>query len=361
MQNKFRRSNKDRMTCSTTTGDADAAECARYCRASQARRHCRHCLCAACDFCATTTTHTPATGSLLAHEAGSVRGHETVFARSRAALHGVRRRFLTEGVVMRVFECSLAGCAGDGESVASASFMQRCVRDEVESVGATRPASFLRADLPAALFAGGRCVNPTAGTIEEALYPTPAVRVSDPRGLQDEHGWRRRGFAGHNISQAGIGWIFAALPEAHRGAAFAHDAWAYEPRAGVRPAGSDLGPAQECSGSVEGDGQRKNRARTYAAARLAARVGQPSSPIGPAPHPLQRRASAHKWGFVNSSWNCLHTGKRWEHAFDEQREYATLLASGGAGSGCGARGGGRGGSGGDESSVIDELELMPEW
>ena len=137
---------------------------------------------------------------------------------------------------MRLWECSLAGCIADvNNSAAASSFAERCVRQEVSSGNpkqgskATRPASLLRRDLPAALFNGGRCTSPTVS--ERPLYPPlPASLESDPLGREtlqpDVHGFRREGFSGHRVTQSGVGWILSpTLPRAYRDVAFGHDAW----------------------------------------------------------------------------------------------------------------------------------------
>ena len=377
------------LMCSTLPGEASSADCARYCKISTRERHCRHCLCAGCDFCA-------ASAMPLQSWSAPTRAQRLA---SRAAVDGLRENFLdaTRGVVLRVWECSLAGCASDagGEDRASNAYVERCVRDEMAAeIGAARPASLLRVDLPAAIYAGGRCVDPAAGTIEESFYPVP--RTNDPRGLQDEHGWRRAGFSGHHVTQAGIGWVFSALPAAHRGVAFAHDAWAYDPRVGSRPQGSDLAPGRACrDGSSEqsskqggdqsndplrggrdrggrvGDGRsQRERSERYAVARRASQSGDTISwSASSGLHVMQRKAAAHKWGFINTSWNCMHVD--WEAAFSEQRAYATMLANtrssaGGSGNAGGSGGGGSGGGGGGDSGggvstgLPEQLPELPE-
>ena len=92
--------------CSTLPGDADEAVCARYCRPSSAHRHCAHCLCAGCDFCSDggTANRIPPLPTRVHHAA------------SRATVDRLRSRFWSSsGVIMRVWECSLAGCAARQE------------------------------------------------------------------------------------------------------------------------------------------------------------------------------------------------------------------------------------------------------
>ena len=179
------------LMCSTLPGDADEAVCARYCRPSSAHRHCAHCLCASCDFCSDggTANRIPPLPTRVDHAA------------SRATVDRLRSRFWSSsGVIMRVWECSLAGCAAHYKEATTRAFIKRCARRELETLRTLkRPASMLRWDVPAALYAGGRCVNPAAS--EDPLYPR-VVLEDDARGLQDSHGWRRHGFSGHNVTQA---------------------------------------------------------------------------------------------------------------------------------------------------------------
>lgn len=333
--------------CSTLPGDADEAVCARYCRPSSAHRHCAHCLCASCDFCSDggTANRIPPLPTRVDHAA------------SRATVDRLRSRFWSSsGVIMRVWECSLAGCAAHYKEATTRAFIKRCARRELETLRTLkRPASMLRWDVPAALYAGGRCVNPAAS--EDPLYPR-VVLEDDARGLQDSHGWRRHGFSGHNVTQAAIGLIFGDLPSEDRGAAFGHDAWAADPKDGVRPAGSDLSPGRACR-----VGSRT--AESYAHARLSIhtegfRAGFDavhSSHLAGL-HSLQRQAAAYKWGFVNTSYNCLHSD--WEKALGEQQAYAWLLSRRGQQRPDGLESGGGGGGGAEgigEGGRADSPEL----
>ena len=150
---------------------------------------------------------------------------------SVAAAAAMRQRFLSaRGVVMRLWECSLAGCVGRGDDPTGNSFIERCVRHEMETGGRQkhapgRPASFLRWDVPAAIFAGGRCTSPAG--FEKSAYPPP--NVSWPI-VQDANGWQREGFYGHNVTQSGVGWVLTHAPHERREAAFAHDAWSLRSR-----------------------------------------------------------------------------------------------------------------------------------
>ena len=174
--------------CSTLSGDAPARSCAAYCDAQNPDRYCRHCKCASCPFCKRATSRLPL-----------VLPSTTSKSRLNASLEAVvriRRRFLgAQGVVIRLWECSLAGCIGEGADPHGNSFIERCVQQELETGPVRsnfgRPASFLRWDVPAALFAGGRCTNP-AGHEWDAYTESVANGV-----LMDANGWQREGFTGH--------------------------------------------------------------------------------------------------------------------------------------------------------------------
>ena len=216
--------------CSTLTGDAFALSCAPYCKAHE-DRHCSHCLCAACPFCTSADRSSATTPPPPLQDSTG----------DAAAVSELRRRFLgSSGVVMRIWECSLAGCVGRGDDEPN-PFFERCVRAEVNpgTVGrasngpltgsrATRPASVLRWDVPAALFKGGRCTDPAL--VEKARYPAvfPTEKEIEQRRrwtthpeeaeldalLQktentDRFGWRRQGFSGHNVTHAAVGWVLA--------------------------------------------------------------------------------------------------------------------------------------------------------
>lgn len=215
--------------------------------------------------------------------------------------------------------------------------MQRCVHKEVRH-GNRRPASLLRWDTPAALYAGGRCVNPAGA--ESSLYPHPRAEdtAGDARAQQDRHGWRRHGFSGHNVTQAGIGWVFADMPLSMRDAAFGHDAWAIDPRfSSSRSGATELTPSHECTHNRQGSQSATRSAARYAQARYAAQHvsryeahvqpdhQQQQGPGDAALNALQRMASAFKFGFINTTWNCFHLD--WEAALADQRAYASLLVS----------------------------------
>ena len=200
--------------CSTLPGDSPARSCYSYCHSDRAGRHCLHCTCASCPFC-------------TARASTATNGRATLFNvnLSRAAVAETRHRFLgSRGVVLRLWECSLVGCLSGGNSRAAVDpFLQNCVRHETHYGGVqSPPASLLRWDVPAAIFAGGRCVQP-AGT-EWELYPQPAANA-DPLQRMDRDGWQPTGFVGHNATSMGVGWVLGDLPRVKREAAFAHDAW----------------------------------------------------------------------------------------------------------------------------------------
>lgn len=210
-------------------------------------------------------------------------------------------------MLMRLWECSLAGCVGRGDE--QNSFFDRCVRREVTSAvpgkskRTTRPASLLRWDVPAALFTGGRCTFPSAA---EAL-------LHDARRSHDNHTLVRDGFFGHNVTQTGIGWILGELPSHRRGAAFAHDAGEFDPSRIKHPAG------RPCATFPD-------HAATYAAARLNASRLQRDRHRAKASgwNELQAAAAGYQT-FISSRWNCLHGD--WEGALADQRSFASLVSA----------------------------------
>ena len=44
-----------------------------------------------------------------------------------------------------------------------------------------------------------------------ASYPAPRLTQSYQR--QDDNGWQPEGFAGHRVTQAGIGWVLRDVPQ----------------------------------------------------------------------------------------------------------------------------------------------------
>ena len=222
---------------------------------------------------------------------------------------------------MRLWECSLAACIGRGDDPQGNSYVQNCVHDEVKTkdagLGFGRPASLLRFDLPAAIFAGGRCVSPA--NFEWESFPKPVLNgLLDENGwqrVQDDNGYQREGFVGHNTTQMGVGWILHDPPRELRGAAFAHDAWTqFSHKSGTHLGGK----LKSCKG-------HRKKPVLYAKARLAAMHSaiSPSSRFSNLSMP-QRRAAAYKWNFANSSYNCWHWG--WNDALAQQRRYTTMLA-----------------------------------
>ena len=232
-----------------------------------------------------------------------------------------RQRFLgTRGVVLRLWECSLVGCFGGGNrhSPVDDPFLQNCVRHEVRYGAAqSPPASLLRWDVPAAIFAGGRCVEP-AGT-EWELYPRPAANA-DPLQRMDRDGWQPSGFVGHNATHMGVGWVLGDLPRVQREAAFAHDAWTASSHKSGTWEGASIAACQKQPNATRwqptGPGGRE-----YAKARYLAMHAP--SPRRRRLAPLQQMAAAFKWGVANSTLNCFHW--RWEEALSEQRAYALHL------------------------------------
>ena len=294
--------------CSTLSGDAPTRSCAAYCTANnKGRRYCRHCACSACSFC------TPDRPPLVLPTPAAVTASQLRL--SRAALASVRKRYLSQrGVVMRLWECSLAGCVGRGDDPGGNQWIERCVLHELQTSisgqqGFARPASFLRWDAPAAIFAGGRCTSPAGH--EWQLYPEAASDADEQR--QDHDGWQREGFVGSNATIMGIGWVLRETPRERR-EAFPHDSWTQSPRRSGTHAGM----------AVESCVQQLHNPAPYARARLAAlraaaRADGRLSSLGTL---AQRLAASYKWNFVNTSANCFHW--HWEDMVAQQRKFAML-------------------------------------
>lgn len=281
-------------------GDAYERTCEAHCKLTDKEDCCAQCVCAACSFCGGAPTYAEINTSTLLRQR----------AASRAAASEARERFLRTGVVVRLFECSLVGCLAPS---APDVLFERCVRNEMDiGLETARPASMLRWDLPAALFIGGRCTSPTS--VESHLFPKTrdALARNSLRWklAPDSSGWRTSGFSGHNVTQAGVGWLLSDVPVSRRGVAFPHDAWQYKPGVGLHRSGS-------C------DQPRAHRSpEAYAQARLAASNNYVRNES--TAHSKQQMAAAFQ-RFVRSRWNCYYS--EWELAFADQRAYAALVSS----------------------------------
>lgn len=222
------------------------------------------------------------------------------------ALQKVHRAFATGGVIMRLWECSLPECMqtdgfkaeNGGSAIASCAWREARRRNQ--------PASLLRWDLPAAIFNGGRCTQPS-----QAEQGKSQTGSADPN-VMDKNGFRVNGYTGHNVSASGIGWLFIAdeISIKSRGGAFPHDAWTTNFRKSHVHAGADI---PEC-------GLRAQTRSQYARSRLALLNG------GQQRRDSALAAAAYKWSWVNTSWNCYNGRTRWNETFAKQRAYASLLA-----------------------------------
>ena len=114
-------------------------------------------------------------------------------------LHEVISRFMgPEGVVLRVWECS-----GTLAGLRTRQLLQRCVEHELDSE-LFQPASLLRWDVPAAIYACGRMRMP----------------------FRSDHNRRFEacGCGGSRVVASMLGWVFFDVPPIRRGLALAHDA-----------------------------------------------------------------------------------------------------------------------------------------
>ncbi len=231
---------------------------------------------------------------------------------TQMAVDELRSRFLRkgDGVVIRLWECTLGLCLGHAvkpNNVDPAAnprkFLEEC--SAREHARASRPASVLRWDLPAALFVNGRCTDPATIGVDR--------RVDSPvQRIVNHDGYVTTGFTGHNVTGAGVGMIFGPLKRRRRIAAFGHDAWTFT----HKKSGTNRKAAMPACPS-------RRPSSAYADARWAAR----SAPTAFERGSPQHVAAAYKWGFANTSWNCYH--KDWERAFDDQRAFALRLAAAG--------------------------------
>ena len=153
-----------------------------------------------------------------------------------AFAHTVWRHFVNEsGVVLRLWECS-----GTLAGLRTAALVERCVRHELEGTRQT-PASLLRWDVPAALYAGGRTLM--ASDAEAARNPSRRGDVC--------------GCSGERVASTMLGWVFLNVPAARRGWASAHDAWTFTPT-----------PCEDGSGTLARRRTHSAYSSAYAAARL---------------------------------------------------------------------------------------------
>ena len=312
------------MACrSSHPGDSLIKKCSSFCTEAKAAVHCGWCKCQSCGWCtgrASVGRNTPQPAQQQRRpEFGQlVRG-----AAVQDAVARLNNRWIgDEGLVVRLFECSMActntGVDAKGKPRGFASrkrggvlltkvHERKCL--ETELARRNRPASLLRWDLPLAVFNGGRCVNPAS--YERGTWPEETNVTDD--------GFITQGFVGHNVTAAGIGWVYGDVPKRKRGGAFGHDSWTFNFRREFndKSGGSDS-ELDRCEVSRSG-----SSSTDYATARLAARR-RPSSAYRPGS--LQQIAAGYKWGFVNSSWNCYHSGKNWEGAFADQKAFALQLA-----------------------------------
>ena len=244
------------------------------------------------------------------------------------AVDTLNYRWFNEGVAVRLLECSMTcmskwkgGRFWQGAEMRRRGGVVRyqisdkdCVSPEMSrDLG---PASLLRWDLPNAIFNGGRCVSPAP--YERVDFPAVPAHF---KSSVTPDGYMVNGFVGHNVTSAGVGWIFGGVPLRARGGAFGHDAWTPDyTRSGTFSTVHGPSTLSLCQPQHESGG---NRSADYAEARLAARS---QTFRNFAPGSAEHRAATYKWGFVNGTWNCYHDASAWERAFDDQRAYALLVA-----------------------------------
>lgn len=236
------------------------------------------------------------------------------------AIIDLQNRLLQQdGVVIRVFECSINCTAKLDEKptiIGGFPHMQEnCA--QLELARRLRPASLLRWDLPAAIFNAGRCVVPSQSELAEF--------VNDPTKITRD-GYYPWGYAGHNVTSAGVGWVFGDIPLKKRAGAFGHDAWTFNFRlSGIqfRAKREKREKLKECKMRTHlAESAVRHTSAEYAEARMTARRKTHGYPYGS----LKHAAAAYKWDFVNTSMNCWWPGTMWDRAMEDQKAFAMLLA-----------------------------------
>lgn len=231
------------------------------------------------------------------------------------AVHDLQQRLnQSGGVALRVFECSLNCTAKHTEMPKMVDGFPRVRVDDcigVELVRRNRPASLLRWDVPAVIFNAGRCTSPARDEVDQ--FPPAAVMTKD--------GYYPHGFVGHNVTGAGIGWVFRNLAKRKRGGAFGHDAWTFNYRLSGTKHHAKMADRDALEPCRNGK-QVSHNSNAYAESRWAARKQTRGYALGSA----QQIAASFKWDFVNTSMNCYWDRNDWERALDDQRAFAMLLA-----------------------------------
>lgn len=228
------------------------------------------------------------------------------------AVAQLQKRLAThDGVALRILECSLNCTSKHTEMPIFVNghprMREQCVDGELSR--RLRPASLLRWDVPAVIFNAGRCTHPTN---DERVLSVPVM-------TQD--GYYPHGFVGHNVTSAGVGWIFRPVPRRKRGGAFGHDAWTFNFRlSGTNHNAKmvDRDPLESC----RSNGAMAHSSQAYATARLASR----QKLHGYAKGTVQQIAASFKWEFVNTSMNCWWPPNDWDRALADQQAFALLLA-----------------------------------
>jgi len=224
------------------------------------------------------------------------------------------RLLLPDGVALRILECSLNCTAKHTEMPKMVDghprMQETCVDGELSR--RLRPASLLRWDVPAVIFNAGRCTFPTQD--EQAQFPSVREMTQD--------GYYPHGFVGHNVTSAGLGWVFRPVALRKRGGAFGHDAWTFNFRLAGTNHNAKIADRDRLD-SCRSSGEMAHGSEAYAEARLASRTVARGYPAGTA----QQIAASFKWAFVNTSMNCWWPPNDWERALADQRAFAMLLAS----------------------------------
>ena len=275
-------------------GDTASPACAPLCSPDRPFS-CGLCTCANCSFCAVSPRH-----QAFATSSASVHNQERDAANQ---LLDVLQRRLKEprGIAVRVLECSLPHCLGN-MSFSVGNYGAPCIVHAL--AGKKSPVSVLRWDLPATIYHNGRCLedSPHGGVVKGAGIGLILCSADGQGG-----------------GPSGPGGVDNAPYTLREDVAFAHDAWTpkhteVRNNPWVAPIRLSL-----CSGRHQAQSPTRGQG-TYAEARFQGTLHRmrTSDP--------RRQDGAYVNHFISSPWNCYWSRTSWEHAFEDQRAFANLLA-----------------------------------
>ena len=272
-------------------GDTDRPACASLCSKDRPFS-CGLCTCASCSFCSASSQHHLFAQAFVDRQRDGLSDDP---GPSRRLLELLQRRFKQpHGIAVRTLECSLPQCLGN-MSFSVGSYGAPCIVHAL--AGKKAPVSVLRWDLPATIYYNGRCLedSPSGGVVKSSGIGLILCNAESERGGLSKSGSPDNG-----------PYTF------HEDVAFAHDAWTPK-HTEVR-----TNPIIRLSLCAAG-GQPGASHSAYAAARFQGTLHRMRAPE-------LHQDGAYINRFINSTWNCFWSRTGWEHAFDDQRAFALLLA-----------------------------------